>query len=40
MVRPFRRGIFNRVGLNAGETVLASQTSAEDLQARVAALLE
>ncbi|MDR2155260.1 MAG: MFS transporter [Burkholderiaceae bacterium] len=39
MVRPFRRGIFNRVGLNVGETTPAAHITPDDLQARVAALL-
>ncbi|AEG94750.1 MFS transporter [Ramlibacter tataouinensis] len=39
MVRPFRRGIFNRVGLNVGAPVPAAQAQPEALQARVAALL-
>lgn len=39
MVRPFRRGIFNRVGLNVGAAVPAPQVSPEGLQARVASLL-
>ena len=39
MVRPFRRGLFNRVGLNVGEAVPARQVSPQGLQARVADLL-
>jgi 1-acyl-sn-glycerol-3-phosphate acyltransferase len=39
MVRPFRRGMFNRVGLNVGEAVPAAQVTPGDLQARVAGLL-
>ena len=39
MVRPFRRGIFNRVGLNVGAPVQAAQVEPAALQARVAALL-
>ena len=39
MVRPFRRGLFNRVGLNVGEPVAASQVQPSLLQARVAGLL-
>ncbi len=40
MVRPFRRGLFNRVGLNVGAPVAAPQVSPEDLRLRVAALLK
>jgi 1-acyl-sn-glycerol-3-phosphate acyltransferase len=39
MARPFRRGMFNRVGLNVGAPVPASQAQPELLQQRVAALL-
>jgi 1-acyl-sn-glycerol-3-phosphate acyltransferase len=39
MVRPFRRGIFNRVGLNVGNAVVASDVSPALLQARVKDLL-
>jgi 1-acyl-sn-glycerol-3-phosphate acyltransferase len=39
MVRPFRRGLFNRVGLNVGEPVPATQVEPAALQARVAQLL-
>ncbi len=39
MVRPFRRGLFSRVGLSAGEAVPASIVSPTALQARVQALL-
>jgi 1-acyl-sn-glycerol-3-phosphate acyltransferase len=39
MVRPFRRGLFNRVGLNVGEAVPAAQATPEGLQQRVAGLL-
>ena len=39
MVRPFRRGVFNRVGLNVGEAVPAAQVTPEGLHRRVAALL-
>jgi hypothetical protein len=38
MVRPFRRGIFNRVGLNVGTPVPAHQAEPAGLQARVAHL--
>jgi len=39
MVRPFRRGMFNRVGLNVGAPMAASQVEPAGLQQRVAALL-
>lgn len=39
MTRPFRRGLFNRVGLNVGEPVPARQVSPPALQQRVAELL-
>jgi 1-acyl-sn-glycerol-3-phosphate acyltransferase len=39
MVRPFRRGMFNRVGLNVGAPVAAAQVQPEMLQQRVAVLL-
>ena len=39
MVRPFRRGVFNRVGLNVGEAVPAGRVTPEGLQARVQHLL-
>ena len=40
MVKPFRRGVWSRVGLNVG-TALAPQTVQPDvLNARVAVLLE
>ncbi|MDO5690933.1 MAG: MFS transporter [Pseudomonadota bacterium] len=39
MVRPFRRGIFNRVGLNVGEGVPAARVSPQGLQERVGGLL-
>jgi 1-acyl-sn-glycerol-3-phosphate acyltransferase len=39
MVRPFRRGIFNRVGLNVGTPVPAAQAEPAALQGRVAQLL-
>ncbi|GAB3647935.1 MFS transporter [Ramlibacter alkalitolerans] len=39
MVRPFRRGMFNRVGLNVGAPVAAGQVQPQVLQQRVAALL-
>ncbi|MDY0106880.1 MAG: MFS transporter [Giesbergeria sp.] len=40
MVRPFRRGLFNRVGLNVGAPVAPAEVQPEMLQARVARLLE
>ncbi len=40
MVRPFRRGMFNRVGLNVGAPVAPDQAQPEVLQARVAGLLQ
>jgi 1-acyl-sn-glycerol-3-phosphate acyltransferase len=36
MVRPFRRGMFSRVGLNVGEPVAPGQVTPEGLRARVA----
>jgi 1-acyl-sn-glycerol-3-phosphate acyltransferase len=39
MVRPFRRGFFNRVGLNVGEPVAPASVSPELLHQRVGALL-
>jgi 1-acyl-sn-glycerol-3-phosphate acyltransferase len=39
MVRPFRRGIFSRVGLNVGDAVAAGQVQPELLRTRVAQLL-
>ena len=39
MVRPFRRGMFNRVGLNVGAPMAAPQVEPAALQGRVAALL-
>ncbi len=39
MVRPFRRGMFNRVGLNVGAAVPAPQVSLQGLQERVGALM-
>lgn len=39
MVRPFRRGIFNRVGLNVGAPMAPAQVQPEALHARVAQLL-
>lgn len=39
MVRPFRRGFWNRVGLNVGEPLAASSVQPHALRERVAALL-
>ena len=39
MVRPFRRGLFSRVGLNVGAPVLAQDVQPELLRARVQQLL-
>jgi len=39
MVRPFRRGLFSRVGLVAGAPLAAAEVSPEVLQQRVAQLL-
>ena len=39
MVRPFRRGLFNRVGLNVGEAMPAARATPEGLRARVAELM-
>jgi 1-acyl-sn-glycerol-3-phosphate acyltransferase len=39
MVRPFRRGIFSRVGLNVGPAVASSHVEPTDLRNRVASLL-
>ncbi len=39
MVKPFRRGVFNRVGLNVGEALPASVVSPEGLRERVAGLM-
>ena len=40
MVRPFRRGMFNRVGLNVGAPIPASQVQPASLRERVAELLK
>ena len=40
MVRPFRRGVFNRVGLNVGTAMPASAVSPITLQLRVQQLLQ
>jgi len=39
MAKPFRRGLFNRVVLAAGEPVAAAEVTPAELQRRVAALL-
>jgi hypothetical protein len=39
MVRPFRRGVFSRVGLNVGAAMTPAQVEPVVLQARVAALV-
>jgi 1-acyl-sn-glycerol-3-phosphate acyltransferase len=39
MVRPFRRGVFSRVGLNVGSPVASSSANPEMLQAKVENLL-
>jgi hypothetical protein len=39
MTHPFRRGIFNRVGLNVGQAETGPQVTPGELQARVAELL-
>ncbi|WP_088278542.1 MFS transporter [Ideonella sp. A 288] len=39
MVRPFRRGVFSRVGLVAGPALLPAEVSPEALRTRVAGLL-
>ncbi len=40
MVRPFRRGLFNRVGLNVGAPVAPAQVEPALLRSRVAGLLQ
>ena len=39
MIKPFRRGLFSRVGLNVGKPVAAAEVTPEGLQQQVAALL-
>lgn len=39
MVRPFRRGLFNRVGLNVGAPVSPAEAEPAQLRERVQALL-
>jgi 1-acyl-sn-glycerol-3-phosphate acyltransferase len=40
MVRPFRRGMFSRVGLNVGTAIAADDVQPQALRSRVAELLE
>jgi 1-acyl-sn-glycerol-3-phosphate acyltransferase len=40
MSKPFRRGFFNRVGLNVGAPLAAEKVAPADLQVRVAQLLQ
>jgi len=40
MVRPFRRGIFSRVGLRVGDPLVASQATLEHLHSGVRALID
>ena len=40
MARPFRRGLFSRVGLNAGPAMAPAEVQPELLRARVAALMK
>jgi 1-acyl-sn-glycerol-3-phosphate acyltransferase len=39
MVRPFRRGLFSRVGLNVGAPIAAPLVTPDALRERVAALM-
>ena len=39
MKRPFRRGVFNRVGLNIGTPLAGAEVTPAVLQARVQSLL-
>ncbi len=39
MIKPFRRGVFNRVGLNVGTALAPHQVQPDELQQRVALLL-
>jgi hypothetical protein len=39
MVRPFRRGVFNRVGLNVGPVMAAGEVHPELLRGQVQRLL-
>jgi hypothetical protein len=38
-VKPFRRGLFNRVGLNVGAPVMAEDATPDGLRERVAGLM-
>jgi len=38
MTRPFRRGLFSRIGINVGARVAAPQAQPEHLQGAVASL--
>ena len=40
MVKPFRRGVFSRVGLNVGEPVSPAAATPDALRERVAQLLQ
>ncbi|MBC7719022.1 MAG: hypothetical protein H7Z77_04405, partial [Chitinophagaceae bacterium] len=40
MVRPFRRGVFSRVGLNVGAPMRAAAVQPEMLREQVAALMQ
>ncbi|MDO9202203.1 MAG: glycerol acyltransferase, partial [Hydrogenophaga sp.] len=40
MVKPFRRGLFNRVGLNVGAPVMAEDATPDGLRERVAGLMQ
>ena len=40
MARPFRRGLFSRVGLNAGAAMAPAEVQPELLRTRVAALMK
>jgi 1-acyl-sn-glycerol-3-phosphate acyltransferase len=39
MVKPFRRGLFTRVGLNVGQPMVSAEVTPEGLQQQVAGLL-
>jgi hypothetical protein len=39
-VKPFRRGLFSRVGLNVGLAMAAGEVTPDALRVRVAGLLE
>jgi hypothetical protein len=40
MTRPFRRGLFSRVGLTAGPSVPAAEVTPQGLRTKVQALLD